>query len=105
MLEPFPSVRVEVQGTYHHDVDLRPIDQLEQLAFSTQHGIPVETEPPRRRIIVDESNHAELFHGMTEQFAEHERTRFACAVNGQAKARTPTPGIFTNQAERRARPA
>lgn len=29
VLEPFPSIRIEVQGTNHHHVDLRLIDELE----------------------------------------------------------------------------
>jgi len=81
------------------DVDFAIADQANQCRLSPEHGVPLQPLVARHRVVVNEPDHLEPFDRMAEQFTENERPSLPGSVNNQSKARTPSTGVFTDQAE------
>jgi hypothetical protein len=72
------------------------VDQLNEFSLAAEDRVALQPQGVRAWIVIDESDHSKLLGRVPEQFAKHERARFAGTVNGQPVPRTTTAGVFTD---------
>ena len=67
--------------------------------FAAEDRVALQPQRVVRRIVVDESDHAELLVRMSEEFPQHQRSRLTGAVNRKAHTGTTPPCVLSDESK------